>query len=260
MFESPHYYNKISNGEVAKLTLIEERPNLQIRGINPIRKSIYLTVCLALLCAGILLFIPTNLAGYHTELRNHQDAARKLIERQRLEFAGGIVFQDGQLLQKNLPSESQRYFGPPSESLDTRWKQLLNGSYMVLDRSEASDVLDTYTQDGKYFVTLDIMHGLHCLVECSKKSWQFSLFLIKERPQNEVREYIDRDYYGREWSDVFRQRQRIHIDLTPIKAYWDTTEKRLMPKFEVVHNCRNFEKIHEWAVARAHSEDLVLTA
>lgn len=49
--------------------------------------------------------------------------------------------------------------------------------------------------------------------------------------------------------DYLRQIITCHSDLVPITIRWDEITMRPQPEFEKVHQCRNFDKIKDWAAA-----------
>ncbi|SMR64057.1 unnamed protein product [Zymoseptoria tritici ST99CH_3D1] len=188
----------------------------------------------------------TSLPGDETELYE----ARKLIETSEVEFDGGFTFVKNMGGTKlHFKPGSKLYFGQPSPEIDSAWDEVFQGEYIWLNESEATGVKHSENAmvDGerRYSVVLDVMHQLHCL--------------------NEARKYIDMDYYADpNWSETFKKVNRLHLDhcldylrqiitchsdLVPITIRWDEITMRPQPEFEKVHQCRNFDKIKDWAAA-----------
>ena len=92
---------------------------------------------------------------------------------------------------------------------------------------------------GGYLAVVDVFHELHCL--------------------NYVREYLHRDYYHNKETpetqilhvdhciDTLRQTLMCHGDIALHTFDWIPHYRRPEPNFNVVHECRNFEAIYDWA-------------
>ena len=93
--------------------------------------------------------------------------------------------------------------------------------------------------EGGYLAVVDVFHELHCL--------------------NYVREYLHRDYYHIKETpetqilhvdhciDTLRQTLMCHGDIALHTFDWIPDYRRPWPNFNVVHECRNFEAIYDWA-------------
>lgn len=51
--------------------------------------------------------------------------------------------------------------------------------------------------------------------------------------------------------DYIRQALTCNADATPVRLQWDYQSHFLIPKFDQLHTCRNFEMLHDWGRARA---------
>jgi Mycotoxin biosynthesis protein UstYa len=49
--------------------------------------------------------------------------------------------------------------------------------------------------------------------------------------------------------DSLRESIMCSADITPIVWIWDEERKRSTPRLDVVHTCRNFEKLQDWGKA-----------
>ena len=92
---------------------------------------------------------------------------------------------------------------------------------------------------GGYLAVVDVFHELHCL--------------------NYVREYLHQDYYKVKEPpesrilhvdhciDTLRQTLMCHGDIALHTFDWIPDYRRPWPNFNVVHECRNFDAIYDWA-------------
>lgn len=92
---------------------------------------------------------------------------------------------------------------------------------------------------GGYLAVVDVFHELHCL--------------------NYIREYLHRDYYDMRETpgiqtlhvdhciDTLRQTLMCHGDIALHTFDWIPGRRIPWPNFNVVHECRNFEAIYDWA-------------
>lgn len=49
------------------------------------------------------------------------------------------------------------------------------------------------------------------------------------------------------------------VDVTPIVWTWDEEAQRSFPRSDILHSCRNFEKIHQWAKGHQLDRKLITT-
>ena len=70
---------------------------------------------------------------------------------------------------------------------------------------------------------------------------------------------VDEELLGREHIDhcidSIRQSLTCNADISVLTWSWDVREQRNIPQAEVPHVCRRFDKLQEWAEARAVSQD-----
>lgn len=69
-------------------------------------------------------------------------------------------------------------------------------------------------------------------------------------PMMEVEGHGDFDHLGH-CIDSLRETLTCSADVTPLVWIWDEQDRRSMPRLDVVHTCRNFGKIQDWA--RSHT-------
>ena len=123
-----------------------------------------------------------------------------------------------------------------------------------------------------YAATLEIFHQMHCLVREDSSFLNHNIFMWADchRFQNRIRQYIWKDWYEEhltEWPqrlqnmvDLQGGYMRPHIthcldsiriallcyaDVTPVLVY-GTRERLNGTEHNVLHKCRNYEKIMSW--------------
>ena len=118
--------------------------------------------------------------------------------------------------------------------------------------------------DGEHYVVeLDVFHQLHCLVS-------YSYHLVNGFPltalscsQNRIRKTIYSDHYpdmhislpGNDVHmshcfDSIRQSLMCSSDVSLIVWQWHAEAAQSFPRGDVVHRCRDFDRIKEWALEK----------
>ncbi|KAJ7694903.1 hypothetical protein B0H17DRAFT_931433, partial [Mycena rosella] len=134
---------------------------------------------------------------------------------------------------------------PPSPTLDQMWSDLYNGGISRITKEEAARLPNkTHTipgDDEHYIVELDVFHNLHCLVCCT--TLIYCLYL----PCREILNLIFSS------QDKGRQSLMCAGDISVIVLQWDPAQNIMIFQGDVVHTCRNFDKLREWATRSAHA-------
>ncbi|KAH6659442.1 hypothetical protein BKA67DRAFT_640702 [Truncatella angustata] len=146
--------------------------------------------------------------------------------------------------ESELKSEPS-YVGRPNPSIDAAWAEILGVIQIFLtpeeaQRLDAEPYLDADT--GMPMAIVTAFHDLHCL--------------------NMIRMALYPDYYP-EMSkddglaphiehclDSLRLTIMCDADTTLIPIEWSPNGNRIMPKFETVHTCRDYNTLKEWATER----------
>ncbi|KAL2060127.1 hypothetical protein VTL71DRAFT_9949 [Oculimacula yallundae] len=152
------------------------------------------------------------------------------------------------------------YKGTPRKELDDAWDALSPGSILpgpTLSISEqelqsiGKDSMANATVQipaefgGGYFATLEVFHNLHCLN------------LVRMATYMEY--YESKHAFGDHWLrnhvdhciDMIRQRLTCTADIGLVTAVWVDGYSEPYPDFSTQHQCRNFDKIREWALDRS---------
>ncbi|KAF7306548.1 hypothetical protein MIND_00446100 [Mycena indigotica] len=141
----------------------------------------------------------------------------------------------------NMPIYDQ----PPSDAVDNAWKSLYKFAYSKIPRSQAQFLANkTYPILGDeprtYMLALDVFHQLHCL--------------------DEIRKAMNPDYYPHTAEGIntshmqhclssLRQSIMCASDITPIVWQWSEGSHAAKERSDVLHTCRDFGRIHDWAQA-----------
>ncbi|KAF9219419.1 hypothetical protein BS17DRAFT_789232 [Gyrodon lividus] len=149
------------------------------------------------------------------------------------------------------------YNGPPSPAVDAAWDALYTRAIMQLPKSEA-DRLPNKTapipgDEDNYIFTFDIFHQLHCLNNLRQTlhpEYYNDAYYASKGVDNPMKIHIEGhegfDHTGH-CIDSLRESLMCSADITPIVWAWDERRKRTAPRLDVVHVCRDYEKIQEWA-------------
>ncbi|KAF9254395.1 hypothetical protein L218DRAFT_938615 [Marasmius fiardii PR-910] len=144
------------------------------------------------------------------------------------------------------------YSRPPSREVDEAWEQLYNDVGISAIDEKIAEQLPNRTamipgSKGKYRITLDVFHQLHCL--------------------NKIRQALHPDHYPANeikpghithCINSIRQSLQCSSDVSTvvfqekISTSAASDDSHMEPRFDIVHSCRNFGKIQEWA--KAHRE------
>ncbi|UKZ82917.1 hypothetical protein TrVFT333_010717 [Trichoderma virens FT-333] len=148
----------------------------------------------------------------------------------------------------DAPSEFQ---GGPSEALNQAWDGLFNFGISTIPKSQAK-LLPNYTSpvpghEDEYIVELDVFHQLHCLRSLNwtvPPSYPYEAF-----EENRVKHSINPWHIGH-CLESLRQSIMCHADITPAVWHWDHSvpnPTKNKPWLTVLHTCRDFDQIREWA-------------
>ncbi|EJC99578.1 uncharacterized protein FOMMEDRAFT_43149, partial [Fomitiporia mediterranea MF3/22] len=136
-----------------------------------------------------------------------------------------------------------------SDEVDKAWEDLYSFGISEVPRSVAEKMPNkTYplvSSDGNYITELDVFHQLHCL--------------------NTLRMALTPDYYRKKnltdleksfleiphayhCLDALRQSLTCNADIATYVWHWDPEDEMVKPTGNVVHSCRDFDKLKEWAI------------
>ncbi|PTB48341.1 hypothetical protein M431DRAFT_100297 [Trichoderma harzianum CBS 226.95] len=203
---------------------------------------------LSFILATIIIYDRTN--GWdrfrqHKLYASHQaySPAQNEIEYKLTKFHTNIV---------DAPDEFQ---GGPSEILNKAWDGLFNFGISTIPKGQAK-LLPNYTSpvpghEDEYIVELDVFHQLHCLV--LSLNWTVpETYPYEAFEENRVKNSINPWHIGH-CLESLRQSIMCHADITPAVWHWDysvANPVRNKPWLTVLHTCRDFDRIRDWAKKR----------
>ncbi|KAK7471275.1 hypothetical protein VKT23_002683 [Stygiomarasmius scandens] len=168
--------------------------------------------------------------------------------RQVLVYSPAKDIATGQLVTFDLsPEKPSRYRDNPSDEVDSIWRDLYRAgiSYLKPEEKEnlqlAGEDAEKIAERPDKLIQLAVFHDLHCV--------------------NKLRQRLHQDYYTASslllgtWHmdhciDALRQTIMCASDITPIAWRWNYARGMIMRDASVVHQCRDFDKVKEWAMAR----------
>ncbi|PPQ98411.1 hypothetical protein CVT24_004090 [Panaeolus cyanescens] len=158
-----------------------------------------------------------------------------------------VVFHEG------FGKDISQYQQEPSPEVDQAWDDLYQFGTSRLTRDEAMRLENaTYRIPGDedhYVVQLDVFHQLHCL--------------------NLLRKSLYREYYSKEphldtqhlshCVENIRQTLMCSADVTPLVWQWVERVQQVRIMGNVIHTCRDWDKIREWGLERRLDHDIDFT-
>ncbi|KAG8404947.1 hypothetical protein J3459_022398 [Metarhizium acridum] len=163
-----------------------------------------------------------------------------------------IVFKLGNSL------ASSPYQGFPTDETDRLWQELYNvGTFIHVDEDVGNRLLNTSVKapvvgsENDLMVGLDVFHQLHCLNQIRMAFYPRRYNTSLTNPDGTVKymQWLHIDHC----IESLRQSVMCHSDTSLITYKWLESKKITEPELEVVHMCRNFDKIQDWASHRTVS-------
>ncbi|KAH7881227.1 uncharacterized protein C8R40DRAFT_1164633 [Lentinula edodes] len=134
------------------------------------------------------------------------------------------------------------YDRPPSPEVDAAWASLYEFALNKVPRNEAILMTNqTYPilgEEGYYMIALDVFHQLHCLNEMRKAMYPEYYPITGEGIHTPHMQHC---------ISSLRQSITCSADITPIVWQWSNKSKAAKERSDVVHTCRDFQKITDWA-------------
>ncbi|THU86392.1 hypothetical protein K435DRAFT_683749 [Dendrothele bispora CBS 962.96] len=158
---------------------------------------------------------------------------QRVVEPQLVKFTFGIDDSDKTI-----------YQGAPSQEVDTAWYDLYRYLAVAVPKSEAAKMANRTSpipgDELNYIIIPDVFHTLHCLNIIRRA-------LYPEHYQHSAENLDLTRSHVNHCIDTIRQSLMCCSDVSPIVWRWNETRNLSEFRSDVVHECRNFEKIQEWA-------------
>ncbi|KAF7983129.1 hypothetical protein HWV62_24095 [Athelia sp. TMB] len=144
--------------------------------------------------------------------------------------------------------------GPPSDEVDAAWEDLYNFGLTKVPKSDAAKMLNHTVpipgDESNFAIALDVFHQLHCL-NLIRKTLHPEYYPDQAAAHHSRGQGVD--HIGHCITSL-RESLLCSADITPTVFKWEEAEHKIAPRFDVVHTCRNFDKIRDWAKER-HLEE-----
>ncbi|KAJ7732828.1 hypothetical protein B0H16DRAFT_1580446 [Mycena metata] len=149
------------------------------------------------------------------------------------------------------PQEKSRYHGPPTDEVDQAWIDLYDLGMSAIPKSQAAR-LPNRTEpfsagSDTYLVSLTVFHNLHCLNMIRKSLWPER---YSQAHRYDVVHGIGGDYIFDHLDhcvNSLRLALTCAADITPHIWRWNEKSQQSTGRSNVVHTCKNWDAIHEWA-------------
>ncbi|KAJ6602798.1 hypothetical protein DFH09DRAFT_1355000 [Mycena vulgaris] len=138
-------------------------------------------------------------------------------------------------LQEDIPI----YERPPSAEVDQAWEELYAYAASRVPKSEVVKMTNTtwpiLHEEGNYLLALDVFHQLHCL----------DILRQQVHPgHNYTRQTA---IHLRHCIGAIRQALMCYVDISPVVWQWSTRYKEAEQRDDILHTCRDFNRIQDWA-------------
>ncbi|MCJ1249426.1 hypothetical protein MMC30_006650 [Trapelia coarctata] len=140
------------------------------------------------------------------------------------------------------------YEGRPTAANSAQWDRLTSVGIVSIHEEEAARLpggtARSAVNPNEYVVELEMFHQLHCLKALRNQLWNFEDHVEDKRTD------LARQHHFDHCIDYLRQVIMCHGDVTPVTFERKEEGGLFNPHHKTVHQCRNFEKIFDWAADR----------
>ncbi|KAJ7853917.1 hypothetical protein B0H13DRAFT_2358727 [Mycena leptocephala] len=141
------------------------------------------------------------------------------------------------------------YERPPSDAVDAAWNELYSVAQIKIPKSVAikmpNKTWPLLNDRENYIFSLDVFHQLHCLDTLRKQ-------LYPRYKDSHVT-----DMHMRHCIGALRQALMCISDTAPVVWQWSDQVKAVEQRDDIVHVCRDYEQIRQWASQRTFENDEV---
>lgn len=150
-------------------------------------------------------------------------------------------------------SPQSEYQGWPNDEIDRHWEEYEKGGSLRVDRQTAerlpyaTEHVPVAGHEDEYMTGLAVFHQLHCLNAVRKSLWpsRYNSSLV------EADGSVNYDAWGHidHCIETIRRSITCQSDLSALTYNW-VEGSQIIANQEILHTCRNFDLISEWAFAR----------
>ncbi|KAB8290869.1 hypothetical protein EYC80_008506 [Monilinia laxa] len=196
---------------------------------------------------------------------NQSWTSRKDVFQQMYTPAQSAIEYHNQNFENPIPKIDDEWAGPPTPERNERWRNLHYVGDTALSKLEASQLLNKTAaalpgSDEDYPIVLTVFHDLHCL-----DAIRLTLGYLRDPKWNSTV-----NPYSIPWPENFkgglystdhahhcfnslRQSLQCFSDVTPQVFQYHPDRNLVISNFNVMHTCRNFDAIHQWALDNAYN-------
>ncbi|KAF7329963.1 FAD/NAD(P)-binding domain-containing protein [Mycena kentingensis (nom. inval.)] len=132
----------------------------------------------------------------------------------------------------------------PSPEVDAAWEDLYAYAATRIPRSEAVKMTNktwpVLDEPGNYVIALEVFHQLHCL-DMIRQELRLAAGNYTRMSRAHLRHCIG----------AIRQALMCYADTTPIVWQWSPEFNEAIQRDDLVHTCRDFDEIQQWAKQRS---------
>ncbi|KAH8813718.1 hypothetical protein DL96DRAFT_1472516, partial [Flagelloscypha sp. PMI_526] len=147
------------------------------------------------------------------------------------------------------------------KAVDDAWQELYNNTVLRIPKSQAAQLPNrTYPiagDDGYYIAALDVFHQLHCLVtDAHNLLWNMIRMALHKDDYAQFGYELEEEHVGH-CVDGIRQslmQNRCSADVFVNVWQWNDAGNTVTGHSSQAHQCRNFEKLRDWAQAHSLSQ------
>ncbi|ETS85646.1 hypothetical protein PFICI_03671 [Pestalotiopsis fici W106-1] len=103
-----------------------------------------------------------------------------------------------------------------------------------------------HDEEKRYIMQLDVFHQLHCL-NAIRKALHPDYYTVSSQPDPNDDGGVLEPHHIDHCVDTIRQSLMCNADISPLTWMWDDERAKILAKGTIVHTCRRFDKIQEWA-------------
>ncbi|KAF8157320.1 hypothetical protein K438DRAFT_1732313 [Mycena galopus ATCC 62051] len=200
-------------------------------------RNVYLLLLLSFLCNVLFAcqwILPTSPKPYGFPEAGYSPA-QHTIEYNTVKFHRG--------LHDDIPI----YELAPSGEVDAAWQELYAYAASRVPKSEAVKMTNStwpvLHEEGNYVIALEVFHQLHCLDMLRQNLHPGHNYTVRSK------------VHLRHCIGAIRQALMCSADISPIVWQWSAKYKQAEQRDDILHTCRDFDRIQTWA--KEHSMGLL---
>ncbi|KAJ7263130.1 hypothetical protein B0H12DRAFT_1180740 [Mycena haematopus] len=144
---------------------------------------------------------------------------------------------------RGLQDDIPIYERPPSVDVDLAWEELYQYAASRVPRSEVAQMTNAtwpiLHEEGNYVIALDVFHQLHCLD------------ILRQQLHPGHNYTVRSPVHLRHCVGAIRQALMCYADTSPVVWQWSTRYQEAEQRDDILHTCRDFNRIQNWAKERS---------